>query len=173
MKATKITCICCIAGSLLLSSSVFAAGLNNEKTNANPVCISIREKNANSAEPIVGAPTQKTWIFEANQKGTYKLQFFYARPWEKDVPAAKTVEYIIQVSDGKKNDTIVSLKPGVTNKLTKGQKFNITLEENASTGYSWSYSTDKKIISLIEEDNCGQSYKEYKYFQVNQNNIIR
>ncbi|OBR90148.1 chagasin family peptidase inhibitor I42 [Clostridium ragsdalei P11] len=175
MKTTHITCICCLAGSLFLSSSVFAAGLNNEKIGVNPIPISIQEKSINNTSngPILGAPSQKTWIFEANQNDTYKLRFSYAQPWGKNVSPAKTVEYTIQVSDGNKNDTIVNLKPGAINKVTKGQKFNISLEENILTGYSWSYNTDSKAINLIEQDNCGQSYEEYRYFQLNPNNTIK
>ncbi|MCP1311601.1 protease inhibitor I42 family protein [Paenibacillus tyrfis] len=46
---------------------------------------------------IVGSPSQKVWTFKANQKGTYKLHFFYAQLWEKNASALKSVEYTIEV----------------------------------------------------------------------------
>ena len=56
----------------------------------------------------------------------------------------------IQVSDGNKSNTAVNLKEGIINKVSKNQKFNISLEENPSTGYSCTYSTDSKVVILLQ-----------------------
>ncbi|SDF55367.1 inhibitor of cysteine peptidase [Fontibacillus panacisegetis] len=106
--------------------------------------------------PMMGAPSQKTWTFKADKKGTYTLKFSYARPWEKDVPAVETVTCTIKVTDEttkSKAKEIVTLKADGANAIKKDQKFNITLEENSSTGYSWNYVTSSKDIKLIDEHN--------------------
>lgn len=102
------------------------------------------------SEIIVGAPTQKTWLFEANKSGTYKIVFTYARPWEKDNKNSKTVEYTIKVSE--ENDTAssaVALVADQENIVKKGQKFSVTLVENMSTGYSWSYDIKDNGIIFV------------------------
>ena len=45
----------------------------------------------------VGAGGTTTWRFRAARTGTDLLRFAYRRPWEKDVPAAKSVVYTINV----------------------------------------------------------------------------
>lgn len=104
-------------------------------------------------EPIVGAPVQKIWTFEASKSGTYKIVFTYARSWEKDTPVSKTVEYKIKVTkkNGSKSEA-VGLTEGKVNSIKRNQKFFITLEENPSTGYSWSYKASAKTIKLCKEE---------------------
>jgi inhibitor of cysteine peptidase len=101
---------------------------------------------------LVGAPTQKMWNFTANKKGTYKIKFTYARPWEK-TDSDKTVEYTINVSN-KKGEKLesVNLVEGKVNTINKGSEFVVVLEENASTGYSWTYAADKKAVTLNQEE---------------------
>jgi inhibitor of cysteine peptidase len=98
----------------------------------------------------VGAPTQKMWTFEANKSGTYKIEFTYARPWEK-ATAGKTVEYTVKVIDENSTDSgIVALIKDKENTIKKGQQFTITLEENASTGYAWDYNIEANAIKVVE-----------------------
>jgi Predicted secreted protein len=116
-----------------------------------PFGISAYAKTTNPGNVnIVGAPTQKVWTFQANKSGIYHINFTYARSWEKDAPA-KTVEYTVKVTrkNGSKAKT-VDLSADKTNTVCKNQKFTVTLEENASTGYSWSYDTDAQGIKLVE-----------------------
>jgi len=40
---------------------------------------------------LVGAGGMESWKFKALQLGKTKLTFSYARPWEKGVPAARTL----------------------------------------------------------------------------------
>lgn len=104
-------------------------------------------------QPLLGAPTNKEWTFKASKKGTYNLVFTYARSWEKKSADTKTVVYKIKVVNKKaKNSDAVGLVEGKVNTIYKNQKFFITLEENASTGYSWSYKASAKTIKLIKED---------------------
>ncbi|GGJ08772.1 protease inhibitor I42 family protein [Paenibacillus hunanensis] len=49
------------------------------------------------SDPIVGAPTNKTWTFQASKPGTYKLTFKYERAWEQGAKPAKTVVYTVHV----------------------------------------------------------------------------
>ncbi len=81
MSIKKII-LMCLTSCLLLSNLAF--------TNI----VSAEEKSNNQR---VGAPSQKTWTFKANKKGTYKLRFSYARSWEKTIPALKTVAYTVEV----------------------------------------------------------------------------
>lgn len=60
------------------------------------------------------------------------------------------MEYTIEVSNNNKDNKTVMLKSSGVNKISKGQKFSISLEENASTGYSWSYSADNNAIKLAK-----------------------
>jgi inhibitor of cysteine peptidase len=104
-------------------------------------------------EPIVGAPTQKTWNFEADKSGTYQIVFTYARPWNKSDVETKTVTYTIKVSEEKNTDsTIIALVADKENVVKLGQKFTVTLEENASTGYEWTYTIKDNGITLISTD---------------------
>ncbi len=48
-------------------------------------------------DPIVGAPTNKTWTFKTTKPGTYTVTFKYERAWEKGVKPAETVVYTIHV----------------------------------------------------------------------------
>ncbi len=49
------------------------------------------------SDSIVGAPTNKTWTFQASKPGTYKLTFKYERAWEQGTKPAKTVVYTVHV----------------------------------------------------------------------------
>jgi len=104
-----------------------------------------------NAENIVGAPTQKTWTFEADKSGTYKIVFTYARSWEKDDTNSKTVTYTVKVSDEKNSDTtVMTLAADKENAVKQGQKFAVTLEENASTGYEWNYDIKDNGITFVD-----------------------
>jgi predicted secreted protein len=51
----------------------------------------------NAAEGKMGAGGGEIWQFKAQKTGKETLQFEYRRPWEKNVPAAKTVTFQIAV----------------------------------------------------------------------------
>lgn len=122
---------------LLLNSYVFSETVNAETK-------TIGQKT------VEGAPTQKMWTFEANKCGTYKIEFTYSRPWEKTA-SDRTVQYTVKVTDEYCTDAeIVALAVDKENTIKKGQKFTVTLEENASTGYSWSYNIEANPIKLTK-----------------------
>lgn len=58
----------------------------------------VNEKNIITKNHLAGAPSYKVWTFVANKKGTCKLKFSYARPWEKNISPIKKVEYSIEVN---------------------------------------------------------------------------
>jgi inhibitor of cysteine peptidase len=66
---------------------------------ANPVLVSEgkAEYLENAAENRVGAGGVEVWRFKAVKAGKETLQFEYRRPWEKNVPAAKTVTFQVTV----------------------------------------------------------------------------
>jgi predicted secreted protein len=50
------------------------------------------------AEPVmVGAPSTSRWWFQAAQPGRTTVRLVYRRPWEKDVPPARTADYRVEV----------------------------------------------------------------------------
>lgn len=151
MKNIKITSICLLS-TLFLGGSAFATEVHSTNSNNLPILIAANgSKTEINNEPICGAPYQKIWNFKATKAGTYKIEFSYARPWEKNTPPAKTEEYTIEVSEGANTSENVILKSDEINKINVGQEFNVSLEENGSTGYSWTYSTDSDSIVAISE----------------------
>jgi len=52
---------------------------------------------ASSSSGAVGAGGMATWHFRAMRTGTDLLRLVYRRPLEKNVPAAKSVVYVINV----------------------------------------------------------------------------
>jgi predicted secreted protein len=44
-----------------------------------------------------GAPGVESWYFQAKGSGQQELRFEYRRPWERNVPAAKSTNYTIRV----------------------------------------------------------------------------
>lgn len=56
----------------------------------------INEKNILNKEKVVGTPSQKVWTFKLCKSGIFELEFYYLRPWEKNITAIKTVHYIIE-----------------------------------------------------------------------------
>lgn len=66
---------------------------------ANPILMSQGKATyeENTAGGNVGAGGVETWRFKAVKSGTEGLRFEYRRPWEKSVPAAKTVTIQVMV----------------------------------------------------------------------------
>lgn len=48
-------------------------------------------------------------------------------------------------------DAVNPLVSGKINTFKVGQKFSVVLEENATTGYSWTYTKNDKVIKLVNE----------------------
>lgn len=49
------------------------------------------------AQGLIGAGGKETWTFKAVGEGTTEITLNYARPWEKDVPPARTVTFRVRV----------------------------------------------------------------------------
>jgi inhibitor of cysteine peptidase len=66
---------------------------------ANPVLMrtgrAVYQENATGGKTGVGGV--EVWRFKAVKAGKQALQFDYRRPWEKSVPAAKTVTFSVTV----------------------------------------------------------------------------
>ncbi len=103
----------------------------------------ISEENIQYTNPeICGAPIQKTWTFEALKSGTYTMTYEYKRSWETGVEPIETVQYRINVVDP--NEHVINVNANKT--------FDISLEENGSTGYQWFYTvSDPDAFNLISE----------------------
>ncbi|MEJ8305206.1 protease inhibitor I42 family protein [Saccharibacillus sacchari] len=122
---------------------------------ADPALTLISEKSVslNEEPTIVGAPDQKTWTFQAQKAGTYKIQFDYARPWEKDKAPVQSQTYIVHVqASGKSTVQPLSvLKKKTVNAVKKSEPFRVRLEENGTTGYGWTYKSSSAAVKLIGE----------------------
>jgi inhibitor of cysteine peptidase len=46
---------------------------------------------------LVGSGGKSVWTFEALRTGKTKIFFKYVRPWEKDIPAVKESEFIVDI----------------------------------------------------------------------------
>jgi len=46
---------------------------------------------------LIGAAGKEVWTFEATGKGKTEIIFKYIRPWEKDMPPAKTVTFKVNI----------------------------------------------------------------------------
>ena len=53
--------------------------------------------SAAASSDAVGAGGMTTWHFRAARSGTDLLRLVYRRPWEQNIPAAKSVVYTINV----------------------------------------------------------------------------
>lgn len=54
-------------------------------------------ETARSDRRIVGCGGVEVWKFRTVKAGSVRLQFSYRRPWEKDVPPAKTVGWPVTI----------------------------------------------------------------------------
>ncbi|WP_322904151.1 protease inhibitor I42 family protein [Paenibacillus campi] len=123
------------------------------KTETSPIPADVDKKDV----PIVGAPNDTILTFKADKPGTYKLTFDYVRAWEKDAKPAETVIYTIKVNDKKAAD-----QANVSNKkieATAGKTFDIKLEQNDSTGYTWNYKAEPqlKLVKASEQATASSS----------------
>lgn len=122
---------------------------------ADPGLTFISEKSVSLKEEpmMVGAPDQKTWTFQAKKAGTYKIQFDYARPWEKDTAPIQSQTYIVHVQASEKSTVqpLSVLKEKNVNTVKKSEPFRVQLEENGTTGYGWTYKSSSAAVKLIGE----------------------
>ncbi|MFD1888219.1 protease inhibitor I42 family protein [Paenibacillus wenxiniae] len=123
-----------------------------KEAEVSPIPASVDKQNI----PIVGMPNDKIFTFKATKAGTYKVTFNYERT-EKDAKPAETVIYTIKVSDKKAADqsTVVDKKI----EAVAGKTFDIKLEQNDSTGYSWTYKADAQLelVKAAEQTTASNS----------------
>lgn len=177
MKKLKLLCIICLAIGILLNSSSFSEMTYAKASEKNDTIAGGVNLVNTKTENAVGASTQSSWTFCANKTGTYNIRFTYARPWEKKASDVKSVEYKIKVT-GKKGSTIgiPALMENKLNIVNKDQKFSVVLKQNASTGYSWSYTADKKVIKLKSKRTfnlVGAPVEKVWTFQANKSGIYK
>ncbi|MBN2218930.1 MAG: protease inhibitor I42 family protein [Kosmotogaceae bacterium] len=94
----------------------------------------LEEHNTTSMMP--GAPSVKGWIMTAAKEGKALLTLKLFRQWEGEKHSVDFRALTVDVTGQEKGQ--VNLKI-LMNEVTLGTTFTITLEENASTGYTWQY----------------------------------
>ncbi len=82
-----------------------------------------------------GAPYFKEWTFKVNESGEGTIIFSLYRPWEDPDTAVDFKVYNLKAYDS------INLKEG-QNTLSIDEVGMIELDENPSTGYSWTYNID-------------------------------
>jgi len=115
-------------------------------------------------EGMVGVGGNDTWTFQALAAGKTEIVLGYARPWEKDKEPAKTFKTTVMVdadatvtSDAKTAAKEVKLgdkDSGKTVKVGVGGTVTLTLNANATTGFSWTGAdkADRNILKLEKDD---------------------
>jgi inhibitor of cysteine peptidase len=115
----------------------------------------VRVLDSHFVEPsgdALGAPGTEVWQFQAVGKGTTKMVMEYSQPWEKSAPPAKRYTLTINVAQAD-NEISHSFN------IEVGQTFNVTLDTNPSTGYSWSLAQqpDANVLKLVSSDTAASS----------------
>ncbi len=96
-----------------------------------------------SGDATPGAPVSEAWSFQAMAEGSTSIVLEYTRFWEKG--ASPTKRHTVTVHIAKSGEEVRE-----TINVQLGQTFNITLESNPSTGYSWQFAQhpDANIVKL-------------------------
>ena len=119
-------------------------------------------------EGMVGVGGNDTWTFQALAAGKTEIVLGYARPWEKDKEPAKTFKTTVVVdaetaaaAEAKTAATAAAKEvnlgdkdSGKTVKIAVGGTVTLTLNSNATTGFSWTGAdkVDKNILKLEKDD---------------------
>lgn len=105
----------------------------------------------------------EAWTFQAVGTGEAEISLVYARPWEKDVPSAKTfrVKVVVDaaspqaaVSDAANTLELTGKDNGRNIEVHPGDIIRIRLESNITTGYRWEHADkiDTDILKLDRND---------------------
>src|SRR5262249_23580125 len=70
-----------------------------DKNNKDVLMFSGKKEFEKPNPPLPGAPSVQVMRFTAKDKGTSDVELIYHRPFEKDVPPAKTFKVKIEVTD--------------------------------------------------------------------------
>ena len=96
--------------------------------------------------PVVGRSGVRLLLFQANQVGTGEIRLGYRRPWETNVPPVETFDLKVQVNAAVPGQESVlkidKTADGARKFMTPGQLFEVVLDENRTTGYSWAIDSD-------------------------------
>ena len=106
---------------------------------------------------LVGSGGTHVWFLEAEQKGEQAVSGVYRRPWEPATVNAITFSLSLIVEDSACGGNVCTLLPvpstvpprfhvyteaynGTTVPESPGETFNVRLQENPTTGYTWNLS---------------------------------
>ncbi len=106
----------------------------------------LEEHSAPSMMP--GAPSVKGWIMTAAREGKALITLRLFREWEGEKQSIDFRALTVDVTGEEKGQVDFNI---LMNEVSLGSTFTVTLEENASTGYSWQYQILGDGISEIDK----------------------
>ncbi|AKI97656.1 protease inhibitor I42 family protein [Kosmotoga pacifica] len=118
-------------------------------SNSNPEILSLSEELIVKSGKLPGEPSVKEWKFKTINPGICLLAFQLKRSSEEQSIEERFVG--IRVKTGKERTEIKELKKG-TNALNIGETAVLSLEENASTGFTWHLSLSHEgIVEILSK----------------------
>lgn len=97
---------------------------------------------------LMGAPSVKGWVISAGAEGKALIELKLYRAWESERAAIDYRALTVEVSREGKGQTELEL---VVNEMKLGYLATVTLEENASTGYTWQYTLMGELKEVKKE----------------------
>lgn len=97
-NGTKITIPNGARVKVILESQAASTGFEWTQTLSSPDLLTLQKENFKKVfTDAVGAPCREVWVFKATAPGQTFVNFSLARPWEKEVPPLKEVQFDITV----------------------------------------------------------------------------
>jgi inhibitor of cysteine peptidase len=107
---------------------------------------------------LAGSGGTYVWIMKAVQPGNQVISGVYARPWEASGPNQSTFTLTLEVGEvltppgsPARFNVYTGEESGETVNETLGEEFNVRLEENPTTGYSWNMTASDGLERVGDE----------------------
>ncbi|MDK2954498.1 MAG: inhibitor of cysteine peptidase [Kosmotoga sp.] len=123
-----------------------STGYSWHLSNSNPEVLSLSEEIITKSGKMPGEPVIKEWKFKAMNSGICLLSFQLRRNADEESIEERFI--VIRVEKEKELTEIKELKKG-SNTLNIGETVILSLEENASTGFTWHLSLSEEGIVKI------------------------
>jgi len=124
-----------------LESKTGSTGYSWNATGYDPAAIRLDDNRTFPAlEEMPGVSDMVVFTFTALEPGAHDLTMVYAWPWENE-PTGEVRNYVIGVAE----NNITSFN------ATVGEEFDISMDENPTTGYTWNATYDESALGLAND----------------------